>query len=145
LVVGVIVGVLPLCAQTLRPLSLPDLDLRSIDLEHRRSLSRRAVNLHLMTRDLSVVVALAIFVVMYLLGNAGLNYLQAGWFGAAGPWLVCLMATIPVGSYLASENDAREAREDSTTSVIDLDPNLGWQYQRALAEASRSRTPDCLS
>jgi hypothetical protein len=136
---SIIVAVLPLCISMVCTLNLPDLDLRSLGLEHRRLLSRRAVNLRLMTRDLSIIVVLALFVVMYLLGNAGLDCLKYGWFGAAGPWLICCLAILPVGSYLASENDAKEAREGSETSVLAIDPNLGWQYQHALVKASLPR------
>jgi hypothetical protein len=75
----------------------------------------------------------------------GADNFRSGFFGPTGPWLICLLTTIPIGAYLASENDAREVRESTVTPVDVPGAYFGWQYQRALAEASRSRTPDCLS
>ena len=133
LVVSIIGDILSLFL-VMKPVTVPLPGLGGDAGHERYLLSRRAVRARQTARAVWCVVIGSHLVLAALLRYAGADRLQAG-LGPLGPWVICLAVVLPIGLYLASENDARESREGKTMSATASDPNLGFQYQRALAIA----------
>jgi hypothetical protein len=132
-----------------RPIDLPDVSLKSVDGHDRLSLARQALRarrLAVATSNGALRLLVGFIVIVYIFRGSP-DCLQAASFGTFGLWTICLLPALPIGLYLTSENKAREVREGSATSVVALDPNLGWQFQYALVKASQPRevTPSQLS
>lgn len=93
----------------LKGLTLPFLNPGSSGGRERRQLVARALRAQRGAKLAWWFVSFDLVALLALLRYLGLEALQAGPFGQAGPVLVCATFILPAAFSLASQNDAREA------------------------------------